>query len=60
VAVTVPELEPQPVFKDNGIGTYWNSGNAWNSVKLAGSGTSIEILQQGTTPTSDMVVKVTN
>jgi immune inhibitor A len=59
-AVTVPALEPHPVFKDNGIGTYWNAGNPWNSVKLAGSGTSIEILKQGTTPTSDMVVKVTN
>ncbi|OKI47178.1 immune inhibitor A domain-containing protein [Micromonospora sp. CB01531] len=60
VAVTVPALEPHPIFDDSGIGTYWNSGNAWNSVKVAGTGTKIEILQQGTTPTSDMVVKVTN
>ena len=60
VAVTVPELEPHPIFSDKGIGQYWTSGNAWNSVKVAGTGTTIEILQQGTTPTSDMVVKVTN
>ncbi|MDZ5445312.1 immune inhibitor A [Micromonospora sp. 4G57] len=60
VAVTVPALDPQPIFSDKGIGKYWNSGNPWNSVKVAGSGTTIEILKQGTTPTSDMVVKVTN
>ncbi|PWU58552.1 protease [Micromonospora globispora] len=60
VAVTVPELEPHPIFSDKGIGQYWTSGNAWNSVKVAGTGTTIEILQQGTNPTSDMVVKVTN
>ncbi|MBY8871873.1 immune inhibitor A [Micromonospora sp. PLK6-60] len=60
VAVTVPALEPQPIFSDNGSGKYWNAGNPQNSVKVAGSGTRIEILEQGTTPTSDMVVKVTN
>jgi immune inhibitor A len=60
VAVTVPALDPNPIFSDNGIGKYWTSGNGQNSVKVAGTGTSIEILQQGTTPTSDMVVKVTN
>ncbi|MBM0237581.1 immune inhibitor A [Micromonospora sp. ATA32] len=60
VAVTVPALDPNPIFSDNGIGKYWTSGNGQNSVKMAGTGTSIEILQQGTTPTSDMVVKVTN
>ncbi|MFC0007816.1 immune inhibitor A domain-containing protein [Micromonospora siamensis] len=60
VAVTVPALDPQPVFSDKGSGRYWTNGNAWNSVKVAGTGTTIEILEQGTTPTSDMVVKVTN
>ncbi|MET7804201.1 immune inhibitor A domain-containing protein [Micromonospora chersina] len=60
VAVTVPALDPQPIFSDKGIAKYWNSGNPWNSVKVAGTGTTIEILKQGTTPTSDMVVKVTN
>ncbi|MEV0152965.1 immune inhibitor A domain-containing protein [Micromonospora sp. NPDC050686] len=60
VAVTVPPLEPQPIFSDSGVGKYWNAGNPQNSVKMAGTGTRIEILQQGTTPTSDMVVKVTN
>ncbi|MFU8872126.1 immune inhibitor A domain-containing protein [Micromonospora sp. SL4-19] len=57
---TVPRLDPTPVFTDNGINKYWNTNNPWNSVKVAGTGTKIEILQQGTTPTSDMVVKVTN
>ncbi|MEU1836072.1 immune inhibitor A domain-containing protein [Micromonospora chersina] len=60
VAVTVPQLDPNPVFTDNGVNKYWNSNNPWNSVKVAGTGTKIEILQQGTTPTSDMVVKITN
>ncbi|MEU4367473.1 immune inhibitor A domain-containing protein [Micromonospora chersina] len=60
VAVTVPALDPQPIFSDKGIAKYWNAGNPWNSVKVAGTGTTIEILKQGTTPTSDMVVKVTN
>ncbi|MCP3787648.1 immune inhibitor A [Micromonospora sp. A3M-1-15] len=60
VAVTVPALDPQPIFSDKGVGKYYTSGNPWNSVKVAGTGTTIEILKQGTTPTSDMVVKVTN
>ncbi|NES13285.1 MULTISPECIES: immune inhibitor A domain-containing protein [Micromonospora] len=60
VEVTVPELDPTPVFTDNGINKYWNSNNPWNSVKVAGTGTKIEILEQGTTPTSDMVIKITN
>ncbi|MFC0029353.1 immune inhibitor A domain-containing protein [Micromonospora chaiyaphumensis] len=60
VGVTVPKLDPNPVFTDNGVNKYWNTNNPWNSVKVAGTGTKIEILKQGTTPTSDMVVKVTN
>ncbi|MFI7577409.1 immune inhibitor A domain-containing protein [Micromonospora sp. NPDC049497] len=60
VPVTVPELAPNPIFSDKGISKYWTSGNAWNSVKVAGTGTTIEILKQGTNPTDDMVVKVTN
>ncbi|MEV4493258.1 immune inhibitor A domain-containing protein [Micromonospora coxensis] len=60
VAVTLPELAPNPIFSDKGISKYWTSGNAWNSVKVAGTGTTIEILKQGTNPTDDMVVKVTN
>jgi immune inhibitor A len=60
VGVTVPELAPNPVFTDNGVNKYWNSNNPWNSVKVAGTGTKIEILKQGTTPTSDMVVKISN
>ncbi|MFG1954205.1 immune inhibitor A domain-containing protein [Micromonospora sp. NPDC048830] len=60
VAVTVPELAPNPVFSDSGLSKYWTSGNAWNSVKVAGTGTRIEIVQQGTNPTDDMVVRVSN
>ncbi|MFG3582384.1 immune inhibitor A domain-containing protein [Micromonospora chersina] len=60
VAVTVPQLDPNPVFTDSGINKYWTSNNPWNSVKVAGTGTKIEILQQGTAPTSDMVIKITN
>ncbi|SCG46729.1 immune inhibitor A domain-containing protein [Micromonospora inositola] len=60
VAVTVPALDPNPLFTDSGTNKYWNSSNPWNSVKVAGTGTKIEILQQGTNPTDDMVVKVSN
>ncbi|PZG01319.1 immune inhibitor A domain-containing protein [Micromonospora deserti] len=60
VAVTLPELAPNPIFSDKGIGKYWTAGNAWNSVKVAGTGTTIEIVQQGTDPTDDMIVMVTN
>ncbi|GAB3186442.1 immune inhibitor A [Micromonospora palomenae] len=60
VAVTLPELAPNPIFSDKGIAKYWTSGNAWNSVKVAGTGTTIQILKQGTNPTDDMVVKVSN
>ncbi|MER6591701.1 immune inhibitor A domain-containing protein [Micromonospora purpureochromogenes] len=60
VAVTLPELAPNPIFSDKGIAKYWTSGNAWNSVKVAGTGTTIQILEQGTNPTDDMVVKVSN
>ncbi|MER7330642.1 MULTISPECIES: immune inhibitor A domain-containing protein [unclassified Micromonospora] len=60
VPVTLPALAPNPVFSDTGANKYWTSGNPWNSVKVAGSGTKIEIVQQGTNPTDDMVVKVSN
>ncbi|MEV1143996.1 immune inhibitor A domain-containing protein [Micromonospora sp. NPDC049799] len=60
VPVTVPALEANPLFTDSGANKYWNNSNPWNSVKVAGTGTKIEILQQGTNPTDDMVVKVTN
>ncbi|MGN9811143.1 immune inhibitor A domain-containing protein [Micromonospora sp. BQ11] len=60
VPVTVPALAPNPLFTDSGANKYWNNSNPWNSVKVAGTGTRIEILKQGTNPTDDMVVKVTN
>lgn len=60
VAVTVPELAPNPVFSDNGAAKYWTGGNPWNSVKVAGSGTRIEIVKQGTNPTDEMVVRIKN
>ncbi|WP_309227141.1 immune inhibitor A domain-containing protein [Micromonospora thermarum] len=60
MAITVPELAPNPVFDDTRANRYWSADNSWNSVKVAGTGTRIEILKQGTNPTDDMVVKVTN
>lgn len=60
VAVTVPALAPNPVFSDSGATRYWTNGNPQNSVKVAGTGTRIEIMTQGTNPTDDMVVKVSN
>ncbi|MCM0675872.1 immune inhibitor A [Micromonospora phytophila] len=60
VATTLPELAPNPVFDDTRANRYWSADNSWNSVKVAGSGTKIQIVQQGTNPTDDMVVKVTN
>ncbi|MGS2613756.1 immune inhibitor A domain-containing protein [Micromonospora sp. LZ34] len=60
VPVTVPALDPNPVFSDSGPNKYWTASNPWNSVKVAGSGTRIEIVQQSTNPTDDMVVKVSN
>lgn len=59
-AVTVPELAPVPVFDDSVTTRYWTGENSWNSVKVAGLGTRIEILTQGTSPTDLMTVKVTN
>ncbi|WP_091455205.1 immune inhibitor A domain-containing protein [Micromonospora inyonensis] len=60
VPVTVPELEPNPVFSDSGANRYWNANNPQNSVKVAGTGTRIEIIEQGTNPTDDMVVRIGN
>ncbi|MER7439865.1 immune inhibitor A domain-containing protein [Micromonospora avicenniae] len=60
VAITVPELKPNPVFDDSRANRYWAANNEQNSVKVAGTGTRIEIVKQGTNPTDDMVVKVTN
>ncbi|MFI6261668.1 immune inhibitor A domain-containing protein [Micromonospora sp. NPDC051006] len=60
VAITVPQLKPNAVFDDTKAGQYWAANNEQNSVKVAGTGTRIEILKQGTNPTDDMVVKVTN
>jgi immune inhibitor A len=60
VPVTVPALDPNPVFNDSGANRYWNANNPQNSVKVAGSGTRIEIIEQGTGPNDDMVVRISN
>ncbi|SCL37619.1 immune inhibitor A [Micromonospora pallida] len=60
VPVTVPALDPNPVFSDSGSNRYWNANNPQNSVKVAGTGTRIEIIEQGTGPNDDMVVRISN
>jgi immune inhibitor A len=60
VAVKVPLQLPNPVFNDSDVNRYWSSSNPQNSVKVAGSGTSITILKQGTKPTDSMILLVRN
>lgn len=60
VAVTLPKLKANKVFDDSVVDRYWSPQNEQNSVKVAGTGTRIEIVKQGTKPTDEMVVKVTN
>jgi immune inhibitor A len=59
-ATTVPQLDPVPVFDDTQPNRYWSGDNKWNSVKVAGTGTKIEVLEQGTSPTDLMTIKVSN
>ncbi|MGQ5264374.1 immune inhibitor A domain-containing protein, partial [Micromonospora sp. ZYX-F-536] len=54
VAATLPTLKANPVFDDSAVNRYWTPGNEQNSVKVAGSGTRIEIVKQGTQPTDEM------
>ncbi|MGI5525065.1 immune inhibitor A domain-containing protein [Micromonospora sp. CA-259024] len=60
VAVNLPTLKANPVFDDSAVNRYWTPGNEQNSVKVAGSGTRIEIVTQGTQPTDEMVVRIQN
>ncbi|WP_405102575.1 immune inhibitor A domain-containing protein [Micromonospora sp. NBC_01412] len=60
VAVTVPALNPNPVFSDSDVDRYWTAGNPQNSVKVAGTGTKITIVTQGKKATDNMVLLVSN
>ncbi|GAA2714075.1 immune inhibitor A domain-containing protein [Micromonospora olivasterospora] len=60
VPVTVPQLNPNPVFNDSNVNAYWSAGNPWNSVKVAGTGTTITIVGQGKKATDNMVVRIHN
>ncbi|MER5702611.1 immune inhibitor A domain-containing protein [Micromonospora sp. NPDC002296] len=60
VAVTVPKLNPNPVFNDSDVDRYWTAGNPQNSVKVAGTGTKITIVTQGKKATDNMVLLVSN
>ncbi|MFI7519023.1 immune inhibitor A domain-containing protein [Micromonospora globbae] len=60
VGVTVPKLKANPVFDDSVVDRYWSPQNEQNSVKVAGTGTRIEIVQQGIHASDDMVVRITN
>ena len=58
VAVTVPKLNPKPVFNDRQIDRYWSTGNPWNSVKVAGTGTKIDDRDsRARRPTDNMIVE---
>ncbi|MEV4498782.1 immune inhibitor A domain-containing protein [Micromonospora arborensis] len=60
VPVTLPKLKANPVFDDSAVDRYWTADNEQNSVKVAGTGTRIEIVKQGKKPTDDMVVQIKN
>lgn len=60
VAVKVPKLAPNPAFNDSNVNRYWSADNPQNSVKVAGSGTKIQILWQGLKPNDLMIVNVSN
>ncbi|MEV6366478.1 immune inhibitor A domain-containing protein [Micromonospora musae] len=60
VPVTLPKLKANPVFDDSVVDRYWSAQNEQNSVKVAGTGTRIEIVKQGNHPTDKMVVRVSN
>jgi immune inhibitor A len=60
VPVTVPKLNPVRVFNDSQPDRYWSPENPWNSVKVAGSGTTIEIVLENRLAIDLMIVKVKN
>ena len=59
VPITVPKLDPVPVFDDSKVNRYWSAQNPQNSVKVAGTGTKIELLEENRL-TDTAIVKITN
>ncbi|HWH01371.1 MAG TPA: protease, partial [Pilimelia sp.] len=58
--VTVPAMKGVPVFDDSNPDRYWTADNPRNSVKVAGSGTRIEVFLEARGLSDVIVVKTTN
>lgn len=59
VPTTVPKMGPVPVFDDSKPDRYWSKENPENSVKVAGTGTRIEVLLE-LRALDLMLLKITN
>jgi immune inhibitor A len=59
-AVTVPQLNPTPTFDDSDPDRYWSTANPQNSVKVAGTGTKIQVVLENPFLTDLMIVKIVN
>ncbi|MBE1485623.1 immune inhibitor A domain-containing protein [Plantactinospora soyae] len=60
VPTTVPKLNPVTVFNDSQADRYWSAQNPMNSVKVAGTGTKIELLLENRLISDLAIIKVTN
>ncbi len=60
VPVTVPKLNPVTKFDDSDPNRYWSPQNPLNSVKVAGTGTKIELILENHLITDLAIIKVTN
>ncbi|GAB3964916.1 immune inhibitor A domain-containing protein [Plantactinospora veratri] len=60
VATTVPKLNPVTVFNDSDPNRYWSAQNPMNSVKVAGTGTKIELLLENRLISDLAIIKITN
>ncbi|MFY1673703.1 immune inhibitor A domain-containing protein [Plantactinospora sp. WMMB334] len=60
VATTVPKLNPVKVFNDSDPNRYWSAQNPMNSVKVAGTGTKIELLLENHLISDLAIIKISN
>jgi immune inhibitor A len=60
VPTTVPKLNPVTVFNDSQPDRYWSPQNPLNSVKVAGTGTKIELLLENRLISDLAIIKITN
>jgi immune inhibitor A len=58
--VTVPAADGIPMFDDTNPEAYWTQANEQNSVKVAGSGTKIEVLVETHGYADLMLLRITN